>query len=380
MNVKLVEQLARLEVEGSTGMAQQAGAFVQIHTNPAFGWRIARSFARRNIPFPVDVTGRDHWLHIAYLMHLDPGTYCNHDVEAAYQISQQSGISGKLRALLIAGLGEPIEPHLNLVAEKTGIPKRTVEAYEILFFNVLERHKDGLYLSHIAYPEGRAVEFNDDYFETTPIPELLLRAAYNYRDITLVLRLAGMEDEDCVKELATLQERDAERELEARIMGNALALAQSGLINQRSVGLQRATALLAGSRSSRMKTQSVAETSDFGSISNDLAAALNSAPPITEADRQDLLASSCPGQSYFSDETGEVFAMDSPYDASTPLPSVPNPKPIEHFEKPVSGVWRNKDFDKPVTIVARMSEPGLPDHYLTDVNTGIPVSEVFFEN
>jgi hypothetical protein len=56
-----------------------------------------------------------------------------------------------------------IDAHLALVAEVTGIPRLTVEAFEILFFNVLDSHQDGLYLSNWAYPRGRLVEFDEDY-------------------------------------------------------------------------------------------------------------------------------------------------------------------------------------------------------------------------
>ncbi len=60
MNAKLVERLARLEPRDSLGIAQEAGAFVQIYSNPAFGWHIARAFARARVMFPVTVIGRDH--------------------------------------------------------------------------------------------------------------------------------------------------------------------------------------------------------------------------------------------------------------------------------------------------------------------------------
>ena len=144
------------------------------------------------------------------------------DVETAFQISQQPCLSAKLKAMLMTGLGHPIDAHLHLVAEVTGIPRRTVEAFETLFFNVLDRHQDGLYLSSLAYPGGRPVEFDEDYFETTPIADLILRAAYNHRDIELISRLAGMTEADCKKELTALRSREAE--LEARIVGNALLL------------------------------------------------------------------------------------------------------------------------------------------------------------
>ena len=75
VNAKLVERLAQLEARHSSGIAKRAGAFVQIHTEPEFGWHIAKTFAGARVPFPVTVIGRDHWLFSAYLMHLDPVAY-----------------------------------------------------------------------------------------------------------------------------------------------------------------------------------------------------------------------------------------------------------------------------------------------------------------
>jgi hypothetical protein len=150
------------------------------------------------------VLGRDHWLFRAYMMHLNPSAYHDPDVDAAYYLSQQATTSAKLKAMLIAGLSEPVDAHLDIVAEKTGISRRTVEAFEVLFFNVLDRHEDGLYLSEIVYPEGRQVEFAENYFESAPISDLLLRAAYNHRDVDLVAHLSGLDDASFVAALGKL--------------------------------------------------------------------------------------------------------------------------------------------------------------------------------
>jgi hypothetical protein len=378
VNAKLVERLARLEPRDSFGIAQEAGAFVQIHSNSAFGWHIARAFARARMPFPVTVTGRDHWLFSAYMMHLDPVAFRSRAVETAFQISQQPGLSAKLKAMLMTGLGDPIDAHLNLVAGKTGIPRHTVEAFEILFFNVLDRHQDGAYLSEIVFPESRIVEQAEDYFETTPIADLILRAAYNRRDIELVSRLAGMSEADCKKELTAL--RNLEAELEARIFGNALLIAKLGILNQPSVGLQRATQLLSSGRSRKSKPVEV-ENQKPHDIAGELAAALAAIPPLTDADRRELRAAARPSRSYLHDDEGNITACDFSDVVPPASQAVADPpEPLVMFPAPINAIWRNKDFDQPVTLVGKMSEPGLPDHYLTAGKNGVPVSEVFFEN
>ncbi len=132
----------------------------------------------------------------------------------------------------------------------------------------LDRHQDGLYLAQIVYPEGRMVEFAEDYFKTTPIPLLILRAAYNHRDIDLVVRLAGRDGESCVKELDALRDREAG--LENRILACALAMSQA-CSNQRGMGLERATALLAARRAPRNEAKE-ADDQEACDLSAELAA------------------------------------------------------------------------------------------------------------
>jgi hypothetical protein len=380
VDAKLVDRLARLELRDSSGIAQKARAILQIHTNPAVGWYFARSFARAHMKFPETMIGRDQWVFRAYMICKDPVAYHDHDVHEAYQLSQQPITSAKLKAMLITGLGKPVDNHLDSVAEKAGISRHTVEAFEVLFFNVLNRHEDGLYLSEIVYPEGRQVEFAEDYFESAPISDLLLRAGYNHRDVELVVYLSGLDDASFVTALGKLKDREAK--LERQIMGNALVIAQPGLLNQRSVGLERAAKLLTTSRSARKQPEMVTCPPDYN-LPAVLAAAISALPPITDTDRLEARAAARPGRSYWSDDAGNIYAFDYAddwNDAPAPSQSAAPSEPIVRFPEPIAAMWRNADFDKPVTLVARMSEPGLPDHYLTDGNIGIPVSEVIFGN
>ena len=161
---------------------------------------------------------------------------------------------------------------------------------------------------------------------------------------------------------------------------NALLIAQTGKLNQPSVGLQRATQLLASGRSRKSKPAE-AESQTPHDIAGELAAALAAIPPITDADRQEMRAASRPGQSYWHDDAGNIMTLDP----SDPVPNSSqsvdcSSDSLVMFPEPITAIWRNKDFDKPVTLVGKMSAPGLPDHYLTAGRNGIPASEVFFEN
>ena len=305
---KLVESLARWEKLTLSGSIQVPHPFCQIHLNPSFGWHTARAFARARTTFPLVAIGRDRWLFRAYLLHLNPNGHSDLSVREAYNISRQPSTSAKLKAMLITGLGDPIDAHLDIVAAKSGIPRPTVEAFEVLFFNVLDRHQDGAYISHIVYPDGRAVELKEDYFETTPIPDLLLRVAYNKRDIDLVARLSGMDASCCAKELASLQ--NAGSELEKHIMANALLIGEIWLLNQPSVGMQRAIALLTAKRSARKPIKPLALPEDYD-VSAQLRAALEPmGPAMTEADQDEVRTKFPPGRSYRHDEDGNIFVID----------------------------------------------------------------------
>lgn len=369
-----------MQYRSTDDLAQKARASLEIYTNPAFGWHIASTYARNRELLPITMTKnrRDRWLFIAYMALLNPALHADRHVEEAHQIYQNPGKSAKLKALLIAGLGQPVDDHLKLVAEKTGFHRRTVEAFETLFFNVLDRHTDGLYLSEIVYPETRVVEVFEDYFQTASPEDLLIRAAYNHRDVDLVLRLAGMTEAALRKELHEM----SEAELESRIMGNALLIAKLGLLNQRSAGMERAIALLVARRHQpdKVSEEDMRELNDLAArVAAELEAAIAAMQSITEEERQALQATARPGKSYWHDEEGNIMETDYPDFATDASQHAETPHaPFVEFPEPVSGIWKNKHFDKPVVIVARMSEPGLPDYYLTKEGSGIPVSEVFF--
>jgi hypothetical protein len=379
MTQEFINDLACMHPSYSRKTLAQASTIRQVYQSPAYGWEFACDLADARLMFPVVCRGRNSWLFLAYMSRLAPAACRHHDVEAAHQISRQPGLSAKLKALIIAGLGKPVEDHLTLVATKSGISRQTVEAFETLWFNVLDRPRDGAYLSHIVYPETRFVELAEDYIVTTPISDLLLRAAYNHQNIDLVLELAGMKESDSRKKLADLHQLEVE--YLRNIMGNGLLIAKAGLLNQPGAGLQRATQLL-GMRPQTASEQSHAEAlRTCKLVAEQLAATIATTPKTTEEERELLRATARPGRSYMHDDEGNIL----PFDHADLAPDVvrvveSSPDHIEEFPESRHAIWKNKDTDMPVVIVALMSQPGFEDHYLTEGQTGIPASQVFFEN
>lgn len=373
MNAKLVEQLARFHHRNDRELTQKARAFIRVQCDPAFGWSMAKEYARKRERFPITMHGRDHWVFVAYMTLLRSRNYADRHVEDAFHIANQPGMCAKLKAILICGLGTPAKDHIKLVAEKTGIHANTVEAFEILFFNVLDRADDQAYLSEIVYPETRAVEKAENYFKKTPIADLMLRAAYNHRDLDVVVKMTGMPEAECRKECRTIS--DMMNKLASQVTSNAIVTAELGLINQPGVAMQRAIQLMKPGR------QPLDQSSDVNAEnSHDLSAELSAAlAQYSQLDRGYPQTTIRPGQASRKHQDGKSAPQGFPEPvAANSASASESAHRITRFPEPVSCTWRNKDFDKPVVIVGTMSHPDLPDYHLTAENVGIPASEVFF--
>jgi hypothetical protein len=225
--------------------------FLAKYVSPSFGYYIALQFANRKLPFPVCLMGRDQWVYKAYLMKLDPIKHFNHNIAEAYHLSSfvkdAPNLGQQLRALLLSFSDTAsTESHIHSVHQQTKVPLATVDAFEILFFNVLDRREDSFYLAREVYPETRMVEFDENYLKNSTASDLLKRVAYNHRNMDLTAYLSGLGDHTYLRKLAASDDREAD--LTRYLMGNGLILAHSNLLNQRSIGMSRVSSLLAASR------------------------------------------------------------------------------------------------------------------------------------
>lgn len=239
--------------------AQAAEAFISQYMRPAFGWYSARECATIHAPFPVAMVGRDSWVYRAYLMQLDPSRFYDKTIAMAFSLHCQDPstvkMCEKLQAMLLTfNCKDPspikqhdaIVAHLAHVAQFFGMPYELVEAYEILFFNVLDRITDAIYIAHEVYPDTRIIEFDENYFSSSSLRDMVRRAGYNHRDKDLTAYLIGIGDRGYLADAAGREDREAE--LARHFMGNGLILARTNLLNHRSVGLSRTTTLMAATR------------------------------------------------------------------------------------------------------------------------------------
>lgn len=236
---------------------QYKTAFVLNYTDLAAGWKAAKMFARAHARLPLYLTAEDSWIWRAYLLHCNPNLYFDRHVAEAEALTDPAmkNIRHVLQALLLSD-----DASLDDIARITGMHRDTIEAYEKLFFNVLDREKDYLWLSNHVYPNGRLEELYDHYLRTASWGDLLRRTGYNCgRDY--VMYMAGFRS-NLIKEMST---GDMASQLERIVMANGFVLASSGLIHQRSdaQGLRTAQSMITAAKASGMETQ---EQSGFDSV------------------------------------------------------------------------------------------------------------------
>lgn len=235
---------------GSILHKQCAEYFESMYMRVSFGWYIAKQFADKRMMFPLEMTGRDAWVYRAYLMRLDPvGFFDQHIAEAyhfAHILRNKPQYGDDLRTLLLTLTSDHPVCHMQEVARRTGIPYDTIEAFESLFYNVLDRREDRLYIAKQVYPDTRIVEYDDNYMKNATIGDLMKRTGYNYRDMELAEYLIGMGDRAYMARISSSENREAE--LAKHIMGNGLILTRTSLMNQPSVGLNRTITLMAAAR------------------------------------------------------------------------------------------------------------------------------------
>lgn len=203
----------------------ELGTFVHLYKNPAFGWHAAAVFASLNKSFPVPLLDEDKWVFKAYLYCKNPSLYKDKHIMEAIILAHpdMKNNADVIEAMLLSkDFADPKKIGLIL-----GIPEETVSAYEKLFFNVLDRKKDNLYIRNIVYPDSRLIEMFDGYAAREDFGSLMKRYGYNYQGNEL-LYLAGLPN----FALDNVPAHVSSSQLEGVLMSQGLFLTQLGFTNQ----------------------------------------------------------------------------------------------------------------------------------------------------
>jgi hypothetical protein len=204
---------------------ERMGTFLQLYSNPSVGWHSAAAYAAGRKSIPVPLSGKNHWVFKAYLYCLNPKAYGNRYILEAMMLAhaEMKGVRDVVESLLLTrdmGTAE-------IIASKTGIPRKTIEAYESLFFSISDRKKDSMYLRNLVYPDSRLVEMFDGYSSSEDIGMLLKRFGYNHSGAELLFLSGFLSDFEAVTSTQA-----AAGKLENVLMQQGFLLTKLGFGNQ----------------------------------------------------------------------------------------------------------------------------------------------------
>lgn len=233
------------------GVLDQASArFIVAYKDLSLGWKSARILANSDVAFPCFLSGEDLWVFKAYLYCIDNKKFFNRAVAEARALAsnQMSRDNETIRALLISD-----EVDYRYIANRTGLSLDTIKAYERLFFNIVDRKEDHMFIKNVVYPDGRMVEMFDDYLKNEDLGKILMRTGYN-NGAEHVLHFAGFKS-GLLHSLANGNAMPTQ--LEALFMANGYLLARNGWLNQRSnaVGLHNARGILQAAKQGGVEEQ-----------------------------------------------------------------------------------------------------------------------------
>lgn len=187
------------------------------------GWNIARECRLRDLPLPSSLAWHCEPVFRAYLYQLNPAKYHDpHLLEAvSWQTPAMSGTAVKIKACLMAR-GATFSD----VSAALNVSEESLRIYDELFFNISGRKEDALWLSDIVYPQGRLVEFYENYANRTSLDGLLMRAGFK-NGLEHVLQLAGISADPT----DMLESSVSAKQMEACLMAQGLLMAQNGWVN-----------------------------------------------------------------------------------------------------------------------------------------------------
>lgn len=232
--------------------------FAVVYSDLAVGWKIAQRIAELDIPFPAFVEGSDLYLRNAYLYCLNPDKYKCKYVSHARYLAANHKLSDPINGLLLCG-----DMSYANIAIELNLDPNVVAAYEKLFFNVVDRHMDHMFIRNVVYPHGRLVEMYENYLENEELGNILKRVGFNNGKDD-VLHFAGFRS----GLLNSLASQNMPVKLESIIMANGYLLAKNGWANQRehAAGLISARNLIAAAKHGGQDLQQDSAFSDYGDI------------------------------------------------------------------------------------------------------------------
>ncbi len=218
--------------------SEEVHRFALCYKDLSFGWHFIKSFADSELDLPVCVINEETLIR-AYNFE----RYSNRDIEIAQAIAIETSLPKNIKNTIVS-LFFADDTDIDRISSIVGFTPEVIKIYEELFFNVLDRKEDAMFVAGLVYPETRAEEFSSNYIHNVDNGTLLKRVAYN-SGTESVLALAGFKDN-------FLNYSDAANntnKLESAIMSNAYFMAVCGFLNSRdSTGIVNAKNIMAAAK------------------------------------------------------------------------------------------------------------------------------------
>jgi len=223
------------DYENQSEASYEIELFAACYRDLAFRWHFVRSLVEANQRLPNKV--KDAFIKKLYSY--ETSKTKDRHLTMAIGISRNMPMIYKntIMAMLISGEGSYEE-----IAAHVGMPVETIVYFEKIFFNVVDRLEDHMYISSIPYPEGRIEEvvLGEKYIRN-PTKEIL-KAGYN-NGIGHAAYASGLKSDLVTEDFTTMAKR-----LENLIMSNGYFLAKNGYLNSYTPGLQHAKQIIAAAK------------------------------------------------------------------------------------------------------------------------------------
>jgi hypothetical protein len=212
--------------------------FVTVYKDLKFGWNYIQFLIRNNLQAPQFLMDNDV-LYRAYKFE----KYGEPDQEIMMAISfdhpSQQYFQTVIQSFLLCK-----EATYEAVAKKTDLPVNVLKCFAELFYNVMGRKDEHLWLASQVYPETRVVEMKDNYAKTASTADLLRRAGFN-SGMEHVEFFSGLRSDI----LTTGDMANAASKLENALMINGYMLASGGFLNTSNTsGIHQARTLIAAEK------------------------------------------------------------------------------------------------------------------------------------
>lgn len=201
--------------------------FLHDYTQVSFGWDCAQTLAYSGKEFPLYLTGTDRWIYKAWAyLRFGPAAIGDRAASVidnawnlAYNVKLEPS-SMAVKALLLCQ-----NATIEETAQDLAMDREVLEAFEVLFFNVIGRKEDLLFLRNLVYPFSRHEEMLPEYSKSGSAHARLIRTGYNSSRKTALL-LGGFRTKHALDETVD----QASSNFQKTLMQTGALLAASGML------------------------------------------------------------------------------------------------------------------------------------------------------